>query len=218
MATHSSILAWRIPWTEEPGGLQSMGSQSRTEPSTYRLGDYLNTLLNVSLPFPIPTCQNLSPFKALHKCHILPDTCPKHTSQNYKSPFMQEHCTLFASPFQWNQKLCGGQILNTIYEAKSPTVNGILENLIESHCRRQSYGPAISPQQWVFPPAFKQIAFSSVEQQKLLLATFRSHVVQKMDIFKAQKWSYSERHARTEQASMKGRLPFLSHSLRVQTH
>ena len=27
MATHSSILAWRIPWTEEPSGLQSMGSQ-----------------------------------------------------------------------------------------------------------------------------------------------------------------------------------------------
>ena len=27
MATHSSILAWRIPWTVEPGGLQSMGSQ-----------------------------------------------------------------------------------------------------------------------------------------------------------------------------------------------
>ena len=27
MATHSSILAWRIPWTEEPGRLQPMGSQ-----------------------------------------------------------------------------------------------------------------------------------------------------------------------------------------------
>ena len=27
MATHSSILAWRTPWTEGPGGLQSMGSQ-----------------------------------------------------------------------------------------------------------------------------------------------------------------------------------------------
>ena len=27
MATHSSTLAWRIPWTEEPGGLQSMRSQ-----------------------------------------------------------------------------------------------------------------------------------------------------------------------------------------------
>ena len=30
MATHSSILAWKIPWTEKPGGLQSMGLQ-RTE-------------------------------------------------------------------------------------------------------------------------------------------------------------------------------------------
>ena len=27
MATHSNILAWRVPWTEDPGGLQSMGSQ-----------------------------------------------------------------------------------------------------------------------------------------------------------------------------------------------
>ena len=35
MATHSSILAWRIPWTEEPGGLPSMGSQSWT-----RLSDF----------------------------------------------------------------------------------------------------------------------------------------------------------------------------------
>ena len=31
MATHSSILAWRIPWTEEPGGLQSIESQSHTQ-------------------------------------------------------------------------------------------------------------------------------------------------------------------------------------------
>ena len=28
MATHASILAWEIPWTEEPGGLHSMGSQN----------------------------------------------------------------------------------------------------------------------------------------------------------------------------------------------
>ena len=35
MATHSSILAWRIPWTEEPGRLQSTGSQSRTRPSNF---------------------------------------------------------------------------------------------------------------------------------------------------------------------------------------
>ena len=30
MATNSSILAWEIPWTEEPGGLQSLGLQSQT--------------------------------------------------------------------------------------------------------------------------------------------------------------------------------------------
>ena len=30
MTTHSSLLAWRIPWTEEPGGLQSVGLQSWT--------------------------------------------------------------------------------------------------------------------------------------------------------------------------------------------
>ena len=31
MAPHSSTLAWKIPWTEEPGGLQSMGSLSRAQ-------------------------------------------------------------------------------------------------------------------------------------------------------------------------------------------
>ena len=36
MATHSNVLAWEIPWTEEPGGLQSMGSQkNRTQLSTH---------------------------------------------------------------------------------------------------------------------------------------------------------------------------------------
>ena len=30
MSAHSSVLAWRIPWTEEPGGLESVGLQSRT--------------------------------------------------------------------------------------------------------------------------------------------------------------------------------------------
>ena len=46
MATHSNILAWRIPWTEELGGVQSMGSQ--------RDGDDLG--LNSSLMFIIGFC------------------------------------------------------------------------------------------------------------------------------------------------------------------
>ena len=37
MATHSSILAWKIPWMEEPGRLQSMGSQSRTQLSDFNV-------------------------------------------------------------------------------------------------------------------------------------------------------------------------------------
>ena len=36
MATHSSTIAWKIPWLEEPGRLQSMGSQSQT-----RLSDFI---------------------------------------------------------------------------------------------------------------------------------------------------------------------------------
>ena len=45
MATHSNIFAWRIPWTEEPGRLQSMGSQESD--TTERL----NNKGNKKLPF-----------------------------------------------------------------------------------------------------------------------------------------------------------------------
>ena len=44
MATHSSTLAWKIPWTEEPGGLQSMRSLSRT-----RLSDFTFTFQSYAL-------------------------------------------------------------------------------------------------------------------------------------------------------------------------
>ena len=46
MTTHSSILAWRIPWTEEPGGLQSMESQSWTRLSTAQ--EYFNIGVSMS--------------------------------------------------------------------------------------------------------------------------------------------------------------------------
>ena len=45
VATHSSILAWRIPWTEEPGGLQSLGSQRvrhSWETNTHTQSNYIN--------------------------------------------------------------------------------------------------------------------------------------------------------------------------------
>ena len=44
MPIHSSILAWRIPWTDEPGGLQSLGSVKELD-ITEQLTLYLDTIL-----------------------------------------------------------------------------------------------------------------------------------------------------------------------------
>ena len=55
MATHPSILAWRIPWTEEPGGLQSMGC--RELGTTYQLN-------NNKITAPIRTTAVCSPAEA----------------------------------------------------------------------------------------------------------------------------------------------------------
>ena len=49
MATHSSILAWRIPWTEEPARLQSMGfTKSQTQHSNFHL---LTATITASMQF-----------------------------------------------------------------------------------------------------------------------------------------------------------------------
>ena len=44
MASHSGTLAWKIPWTGEPGGLQSMGSQSRTRLSEFTFTFHFHAL------------------------------------------------------------------------------------------------------------------------------------------------------------------------------
>ena len=60
MAAHSSILAWEIPWTEEPGGLQSMGSKKESHTHTHththkrRLSDYTTTNDCIKLLQPPP--------------------------------------------------------------------------------------------------------------------------------------------------------------------
>ena len=48
MATHSSILVWEIPWTEKPGGLQSMGLQKNW---TQRLSTHAHTQINTGLTY-----------------------------------------------------------------------------------------------------------------------------------------------------------------------
>ena len=68
MATHSSILAWRIPWTEEPGGLQSMDSQRV----------YTHTLLiTVIMLYVSSPPTDPSPISSkLHTCSPLPNIIP----------------------------------------------------------------------------------------------------------------------------------------------
>ena len=62
MATHSSILAWRIPWTEEPGGLQSMGRKESE--TTERLK---------------PSCGRAFPNSPLPRIHLLEQSQEKYS-------------------------------------------------------------------------------------------------------------------------------------------
>ena len=53
MATHSSILAWRILWTEEPGGLQSMGSPKSQTQETWHTRKHACKVLDQQLMAPL---------------------------------------------------------------------------------------------------------------------------------------------------------------------
>ena len=102
MATLSSVRAWRIPWTEEPGGLQSMGSQRvghawaskhtclpifKLDSSAFLLLSCMNSLciLNIS-----PLSDNM-----LCKCFLLPSNleramAPHSSTLAWKIPWMEE--------------------------------------------------------------------------------------------------------------------------------
>ena len=60
MAIHSSTIAWKIPWTEEPDRLQSVGSQSRTQ-----LSDFTHSLMLIFIYWlhPCGTCIPSSPIR-----------------------------------------------------------------------------------------------------------------------------------------------------------
>ena len=68
MATHSSILAWEIPWTEEPGRLQSLGS------------------LRVRHNFVAKTTHCLINWKLLFSCSVVPDSLWPHGLQHARLP------------------------------------------------------------------------------------------------------------------------------------
>ena len=75
MATHSSILAWKIPWTEEPGGLQSMGSQ--------RVGHDWETSLSLSFTFLYCCLENPMNNMKKQKDRTLKDELPRLVGAQY---------------------------------------------------------------------------------------------------------------------------------------
>ena len=86
MATHSSILAWKIPWTEEPGGLQSMGSQRVRH-------DWV-------------TRQQAALKKNKIKCNL--NKCPEHKYRNaqFWSAAIFSHCVFLYELFLSTNLLC----------------------------------------------------------------------------------------------------------------
>ena len=87
MAPHSSTLAWKIPWMEEPGRLQSMGSLSRTRLSDFTFPFHFHALEKEMAPTPVflpgesqghDSATSLSLFTFLHwrrKWHPLQCSC-----------------------------------------------------------------------------------------------------------------------------------------------
>ena len=87
MATHSSTLSWRIPWTEGPGRLLSMGSQ--------RVGHNWTTLL---------TYLKLSCFKETGGGVISQFFCPSKNTSNYKYQKISKHPLLYRTPLAQDQE------------------------------------------------------------------------------------------------------------------
>ena len=96
-ATHSSILAWRIPWTEEPGGLQSTGLQSRTRLKRLSMHTYTSMCVFVCKCVPCtliyfvkqantPTLIQL-PILLRSRCYQHTEPCtPVHTQERHVPP------------------------------------------------------------------------------------------------------------------------------------
>ena len=102
MATHSSILAWRIPWTEEPGGLQSMGLQ--------RVGH--NWATNTTALVPLRCCVVFAVQQSESATHIHifpPSWFPSHLGHNFS----------FLCTFYWLNFLKHGSTLKTTATQKN---------------------------------------------------------------------------------------------------
>ena len=113
MATHSNILAWKIPWTEEPGGLQFMGHKESVMPSNHRI--ICCPLL--LLPSIFPSIRVFSNESALHI------RWPKYWSFSFNISPSNEHSGLISLRMDWLDLLA---------------VQGTLKSLLQRHSSKAS--------------------------------------------------------------------------------
>ena len=106
MATHSSILAWKIPWTEEPGRLQSMGSQSQTWPRDFTFFSYFfSSLMHYSFQNPGETITSEKDIEPIDEIHQKLQCCSQHWSKKGPNSSPQQCLTAYrttnTSKVQW---------------------------------------------------------------------------------------------------------------------
>ena len=85
MATHSSTLAWKIPWTEEPGGLQSLGSRSWTRLSNFTFTFHSHALEKEMATHSSVLAWRISGWGSLVGCHLWGRTESDTTEVTYSS-------------------------------------------------------------------------------------------------------------------------------------
>ena len=113
MATHSSVLAWRIPWTEEPGGLQSMGLQ--------RVGHDWATSLSLFSPFQIKIIKKwVDPFFPDSKLEwkqsvLVPNPHPLSLVQEWAHGSYQ--LLRVITYLSWEEKLWGKKLPRAMFPA-----------------------------------------------------------------------------------------------------
>ena len=96
MATHSSILAWEIPWAEEPGGLQSTGLQESDTTEQLKINNLLQGTHQGSVQFIAQSCLTLQP-PGLQPSRL---PCPSPTPRAYSNSWpssQQWHPTTLSS-------------------------------------------------------------------------------------------------------------------------
>ena len=127
MATHSSIIAWRIPWTEELGGLQSMGSQTQTQLRDILVGSCQHLLMALD-----PECSQLSQLfpnqlcalvLLITHCQSCVNSCCWHVlalASSYSSCGILCFLSVLSSYETWNQLCCSVQSLSHVQLFATP--------------------------------------------------------------------------------------------------